>query len=187
MKTPFGAVVALDPSQAVMGALPRTPERVIDRHSPETPVTQRQLRRLDTQARRGELRAEELISKYKKATEKLVAKVEFLEADIERRDAAEALNKAARGGGKRELDDVSALEPVFPSPSLLPAPPRVFLDDRYQTAELVAKVEFLEADIERRDAAEALNKAARGGGKRTRYPQGQLFDTDHRERHVEEY
>ena len=104
-----------------MGALPRTPERVIDRHSPETPVTQRQLRRLDTQARRGELRAEELISKYKKATEKLVAKVEFLEADIERRDAAEALNKAARGGGKR-----------------------------------------------------------------TRYPQGQLFDTDHRERHVEE-
>ena len=45
---------------------------------------------------------------------------------------------------------------------------------------------LLEKDLEKRWAAEELDKAARGSNKRTRFPQGQLFDQKYQEDHAQE-
>ncbi len=45
---------------------------------------------------------------------------------------------------------------------------------------------LLEKDLEKRWAAEELDKAARGSNKRTRFPQGQLFDQKYQENHAQE-
>jgi len=54
------------------------------------------------------------------------------------------------------------------------------------TAQVTAKNVLMEKDAERQEAAEELDKVARGSNKRTRFPQGQLFDQKYQEDHLEE-
>ena len=51
---------------------------------------------------------------------------------------------------------------------------------------VAAEKTLLEADITRRDAAAALDRAARASKKRTRFPQGQLFDQQYQDQHEAE-
>jgi hypothetical protein len=44
----------------------------------------------------------------------------------------------------------------------------------------------IEKDLEKRQAADKLDKEAKGGGKSTRFPQGQLFDQQYQEEHAGE-
>ena len=45
---------------------------------------------------------------------------------------------------------------------------------------------LLEKDLEKRQAAEELDRAARGSGKRTRFPQGHVFHQAYADTHAEE-
>ena len=52
--------------------------------------------------------------------------------------------------------------------------------------QMAAKNVLLEKDLERREAAEKLDRAARGSNKRQRFPQGHLFDSEYAEDHAQE-
>lgn len=45
---------------------------------------------------------------------------------------------------------------------------------------------LLEKNLERREAAEQLDRATRGSGKRQRFPQGHLFNPNYRELYAEQ-
>ncbi|KAK8844642.1 hypothetical protein IAR55_006489 [Kwoniella newhampshirensis] len=65
-------------------------------------------------------------------------------------------------------------------------PKRVFFKVAKAYEKVTAEKALLEKDIEKRKAAKELDKAACGSNKRTRFPQGELFDQEHRETHKEE-
>ena len=50
----------------------------------------------------------------------------------------------------------------------------------------LAEKVLLEKDLERREAAETLDRATRGSQKRQRFLQGHLFDSEYAERHAQE-
>ena len=50
----------------------------------------------------------------------------------------------------------------------------------------LAEKELLEQDLARRTASERLDREVRGSGKRTRFPQGELFDSAYQDAHAEE-
>ena len=52
--------------------------------------------------------------------------------------------------------------------------------------EVLAEKVVMERDLERREAAAEVDRAARGTGKRQRFPQGQLFDQQYHDEHAEE-
>lgn len=65
------------------------------------------------------------------------------------------------------------------------SPGKAFRKTEKALAESLARTVLLERDLERREATEQLDKAARGSGKKRRFSQEHLFDQDYRDQHAE--
>lgn len=85
----------------VMRANPITPERELELFSPITPQSARMVQQLNCQVRQGVLSPTKALLKTEKGFEKLFAEKVLLEKDIEKRKAAEELDRVAKGSKKR--------------------------------------------------------------------------------------
>jgi len=88
-------------SQGAMRALTITPERQHAHSNPETPHNSQSIQAINRKVRRGEISPTKAFSKTQKALEKALAEKVLLEKDMERRDAAEAVERAARASKER--------------------------------------------------------------------------------------
>ena len=96
----------LYPRSAVLKALRElravSPESQAHQPDPETPHSAQTLHALDQKLRQGEISPTSSARKVRKALEKAFAEKVVMERDLERRDAAAELDRAARGNGKRK-------------------------------------------------------------------------------------
>ncbi|WVW81829.1 hypothetical protein I302_103826 [Kwoniella bestiolae CBS 10118] len=78
-----------------------TPPLQLEVNGPETPEDSRALQALDRSVRRGEVDARTAFFKTQKALEKVAAEKVLVEVELNKRKAAEDLDKEARGSKKQ--------------------------------------------------------------------------------------
>lgn len=88
-------------SPSIMRVAEGTPERTIAITIPLTPENTRMIRRINSQAKEGEISYKTPLEKTEKSLEKVLAERDLMVVEMERRKEATKLVEAARGKGKR--------------------------------------------------------------------------------------
>ena len=133
-------------SEEIMRGRVVTPEPQTARTKPETPQNVRMGQTIDRQLRQGNITAEMAYKKVLKAFQKVAAEKTLLEADIARRDAAAALDRAARASKKRTR---------FPQGQLF--------DQQYQDQHEAELAQRKATELESREKKKADAQASRKG------------------------
>ncbi|EIW70990.1 hypothetical protein TREMEDRAFT_26974 [Tremella mesenterica DSM 1558] len=131
-------------SQAIMGARPVTPEQQIAPIELRTPQSIRSIKAIERAVRRHEISPTTALLKVGKTCEKTIAE-KTLQEDVNKRQAAEKLEKAARGGKRQRFTQGQVY------------------DQKYQEEHAEELAERKEQEMERR---EKRKQAANAKGKR---------------------
>lgn len=132
------------PDQVRMRAIPVTPERDLVPTVPITPHNDRMVQAMNHQLRKGEISPTTAFLKLSKFSSLQSSKIVLLEKDLERRRAAEELDKVARASNKRTR---------FPHGALF--------DQKYQEEHAEELAERREAEKQRKEPKKAVGRPRR--------------------------